>query len=192
MQFLVKVADESDLPYAKDVCDAILESSKASGAGIAKRTPEYIERKILNGQAVLAKTLDGTFAGFCYVETFGHGKYVANSGLIVAMKLRQHGLAFAIKNKAFQLSRSLFPDAKLFGLTTNCSVMGINSRLGYKPVSYAKLTDDEKFWDGCKSCAHYETLISKDYKNCLCTAMVFDPEPKVYPDTVKHIEYVNT
>ncbi|MEO6188665.1 MAG: GNAT family N-acetyltransferase, partial [Ginsengibacter sp.] len=45
----------------------------------------------------------------------------------------------------------------------------------YEPVTYSELTDDENFWAGCKSCVNYDILISKERKNCMCTAMLFDP-----------------
>jgi hypothetical protein len=69
----------------------------------------------------------------------------------------------------------LYPDAKVFGLTTGLAVMKINSELGYEPVTYSELTQDEAFWAGCKSCINYEILTQKQRKHCLCTAMLFDP-----------------
>ena len=53
--------------------------------------------------------------------------------------------------------------------------MKINSGLGYKPVTYSELTDDESFWKGCESCVNFPILQSKNRSNCLCTAMLFDP-----------------
>jgi ribosomal protein S18 acetylase RimI-like enzyme len=86
------VANESHFKYAQDICDTIEESAKVRGTGIAKRTPDYIQKKLHNGNAVIA--LDGDiFAGFCYIEVWGHGKYVANSGLIVHPSFRGRGLA---------------------------------------------------------------------------------------------------
>lgn len=187
MKIVVKVAEVTEKLFAADICQEIESSAKARGTGIAKRSVEYIESKIESGRAVIAKTEQNEFAGFCYIETFGHGKYVANSGLIVASVFRNQGLASAIKKKAFELSRALYPEAKLFGLTTNCSVMSINSDLGYKPVTYNKLTDDENFWNGCKSCVNYPTLMQKEMKNCICTAMIFDPDLYKNP-IVKNIE----
>lgn len=150
-------------------------SAKARGTGIAKRSPDYIAQKMLEGKAVIALHQDGTWAGFCYIETWGHGKYVANSGLIVSPELRKSGLARQIKQKIFELSRTKYPDAKIFGLTTALAVMRINSGLGYKPVTYSELTDDEEFWKGCRSCVNFEILQSKNRTNCLCTAMLYDP-----------------
>lgn len=151
------------------------ESAKARGTGIAKRSPEYIERKIDEGKAVIAVTEDGTWVGFCYIEAWEHEKYVANSGLIVSPAFRKTGIATEIKQKIFALSRKKYPDAKIFGLTTGLAVMKINSDLGYEPVTYSELTNDEEFWKGCKSCINYEILMSKNRKNCLCTGMLFDP-----------------
>jgi hypothetical protein len=152
------------------------ESAKARGTGIAKRSPDYIRQKMEEGKAVVALTRTGEWAGFCYIETWSHGEYVANSGLIVKPTLRKSGLAKMIKHKIFELSRTKYPDAKIFGLTTGLAVMKINSDLGYEPVTYSELTQDEAFWAGCKSCINYEILMSKERKNCMCTAMLFDPK----------------
>jgi len=151
------------------------ESAKARGTGIARRSPEYIQQKMLQGHAVIAFSPDGAWAGFCYIESWSHGAYVANSGLIVSPAFRNTGVARSIKQRIFQLSRSKYPKAKIFGLTTGLAVMRINSDLGYKPVTYSELTQEESFWNGCQSCTNYEILMSKERKNCLCTAMLFVP-----------------
>jgi len=174
--FNVLVANGQHLKYALQICNEMEASAKARGTGIAKRSPDYVAHKMLEGKAVIALHTDGTWAGFCYIETWGHGKYVANSGLIVSPELRKSGLAKQIKQKAFELSRTKYPAAKIFGLTTALAVMKINSDLGYRPVTYSELTDDEAFWQGCKSCVNYEILTMKGRTNCLCTAMLFDPE----------------
>ena len=177
-QFAIVAATEKHLSYSQQVVDLIAESAQKRGTGIAKRSPEYIESKMLEGKAVIALSSSDELAGFCYIESWGHDLYVANSGLIVSENFRNQGLAQKIKEKAFKLSRRRFPDAKLFGLTTSLAVMKINSDLGYRPVTFSELTDDEKFWNGCKSCVNYEILESKEFKNCLCTGMLFDPEEK--------------
>ena len=141
------------------------------------------------GKAVIAFTEDGVWAGFCYIETWSHGKYVANSGLIVSPQFRKGGLAKLIKKKIFALSRKTYPEAKIFGLTTGLAVMKINSELGYEPVTYSELTQDENFWAGCKSCVNYEILMSKERKNCLCTAMLYDPKDHYEPaETKEHFD----
>jgi hypothetical protein len=176
--FIIRVATKAQLNYCQDIVNEIDETAKAKGTGIARRTVEYITSKINEGKGIIATHKDGTWAGFCYIETWGHGKFVANSGLIVAPKYRKTGLATAIKQQAFVLSRQKFPDAKLFGLTTGLAVMKINSILGYIPVTYSELTDDKEFWKGCQSCENYSILTSKEFKNCLCTAMLYDPKVK--------------
>ena len=156
--------------------------------------PEYVANKMLEGKAVIAFNKNGTWAGFCYIETWSNGTVVANSGLIVSPKFRKEGLAKAIKERIFELSRSKYPEAKIFGLTTGLAVMKINSDLGYEPVTYSELTQDEAFWAGCKSCVNYDILMSKNRKNCLCTAMLFDPAEK-HPereDKVKKIMHKAT
>src|SRR5689334_3510552 len=156
-------------------------SAAARGTGIAKRSPEYIEQKMDEGKAVIALMPDGKWVGFCYIETWSHGEYVANSGLIVAPEFRKSGIAKAIKKRIFNLSREKYPDSKIFGLTTGLAVMKINSDLGYEPVTYSELTQDDAFWSGCKSCVNYEILMSKERKNCMCTAMLYDPKDHYEP-----------
>lgn len=160
-------------------------SAKARGTGIAKRSPEYLMTKMEEGKAVIAFTEDGTWVGFCYIETWSHEQYVANSGLIVSPAFRKSGVAKAIKKAIFDLSRSKYPEAKIFGLTTGLAVMKINSDLGYEPVTYAELTQDEAFWAGCKSCQNYDILMSKERKNCFCTAMLYDPANHYEPQETK-------
>jgi len=189
MDFQIILADKSHLDFANIICEEYESSAKARGTGIAKRTPEYVREKILEGKAVIAFNADGIWAGFCYVETWGHGEYVANSGLIVSPNFRNAGLAKAIKKKIFELSRQKFPDAKIFGLTTGLAVMKINSELGYEPVTYSELTQDDAFWAGCKSCVNYDILMMKERKNCMCTAMLYDPKDHYEPaETKEHFD----
>jgi GNAT superfamily N-acetyltransferase len=171
---VIKAAPEHKR-YAADISEMIDRASADKDSGLAKRSASYLEQKIEAGTSVIA-FVDGAPAGFCYVETWGHGKYVANSGLIVAPRYRGLGLAKKIKQEAFQLSRKLFPQAKLFGLTTSLAVMKINSSLGYKPVTFSELTHDEAFWKGCQTCLHYDILQRTQRKSCLCTGMLYDPQ----------------
>ncbi|MDE6183579.1 MAG: GNAT family N-acetyltransferase [Rikenellaceae bacterium] len=173
--FEVSFANESHTSFAQAICDEMAESAKARGTGIARRTAEYVAGKMRDGKAVIAFHKDGRWAGFSYIETWGHGEYVANSGLIINPEFRRLGLAKAIKTKTFALSLYRYPKAKLFGLTTGLAVMKINSGLGYVPVPFSELTDDDSFWQGCQSCVNYPILESKQRKNCLCTGMIFDP-----------------
>jgi hypothetical protein len=192
--FDIQVATGQHVEYAQQICDEMAESAKARGTGIARRSPEYVADKMLEGKAVIALYKDGTWAGFCYIETWSHGDFVANSGLIVNPEFRKVGLAKAIKEKVFQLSRTKYPNAKIFGLTTGLAVMKINSDLGYEPVTYSELTQDEDFWAGCKSCVNFDILTSKNRKNCMCTAMLFDPAEKTreYEEKVKKITHKAT
>lgn len=185
---IIKVATSADSIYAKQITDEMEASAKARGTGIARRSPEYVAQKMEEGKAVIALTHDGTWVGFCYIETW-EGEYVANSGLIVSPEYRKSGVAKAIKERIFRLSREKYPEAKIFGLTTGLAVMKINSDLGYEPVTYSELTKDEKFWEGCKSCVNFDILMSKERKNCLCTAMLYDPKDHYEPkETQEHFE----
>lgn len=161
-------------------------SAKSRGTGIAQRSPEYLQLKMSEGKAVIAITAEGNWVGFCYIEAWDHERFVANSGLIVSPEYRASGVAKSIKRKIFELSRLTYPDAKIFGLTTGLPVMKINSELGYQPVTYSELTSDELFWAGCKSCVNYEILLSKNKKNCICTAMLFDPKEKAKQKTAEN------
>jgi GNAT superfamily N-acetyltransferase len=174
MKITVVVASEKHLRYVQDINEAIDNAAKARGTGIARRTNEYIADKISHGKAIIALNRE-EFVGFCYIESWGHQKFVANSGLIVKESYRGLGIAKQIKKAAFDLSRVRFPDAKLFGLTTGEQVMRINTSLGYVPVTFAKLTDDEDFWAGCKSCVNYDILLRTNMTKCLCTGMIYDP-----------------
>lgn len=173
----VEISSSVHLKYVVQIQQEMYDSSQRRGTGIAKRSVAYLSKKISDGDAVIA-TENGEWVGFCYVETWSHGRFVANSGLIVSPKFRERGAATLIKNEVFRLSREKYPDAKVFGLTTGLAVMKINSNLGYRPVIYSELTQDEEFWNGCKSCVNYEILIQKERKNCLCTAMLFVPDNK--------------
>ncbi|WP_146947165.1 GNAT family N-acetyltransferase [Cyclobacterium qasimii] len=175
-KFIIKPAGEEHCQYAETITNEMEQSAQARGTGIAKRSPEYIKTKMREGKAVIALTNTGEWAGFCYIEAWGHGKFVANSGLIVSPNFRKFGLAREIKKEVFKLSRKKYPDSKIFGLTTGAAVMKINSELGYYPVSYSDLTTDEDFWKGCQSCVNYPILMSKNRSNCLCTAMLYEPK----------------
>lgn len=179
---VVRVAIPADIIYATVITDEMASSAQARGTGIAKRSPEYISQKMIEGKAVIALTKEDKWVGFCYIEAWGHEKFVANSGLIVAPEFRKSGIAKTIKQRIFALSRQRYPDAKIFGLTTGLAVMKINSDLGYEPVTYSELTDDDNFWAGCKSCVNYDILMSKERKNCMCTAMLYDPKDHYTPE----------
>ena len=173
----IVIANKSHSHYADTICETIAEAAKVRGTGIAKRKPEYIITKMENGNAVIA--LDGDkFAGFCYIEALSHGKFVANSGLIVHPDYRNIGLAKQIKKVVFDHSRKKFPNAKIFSITTGLAVMKMNSELGYKPVTFSELTTDQSFWDGCQTCKNYDVLQRTNQTMCLCTGMLYDPNSK--------------
>jgi len=171
MQIEILAAQPEHATFAQAICDLMAESAKARGTGIATRKPDYVAEKIASGKAVLA-LIDGELGGFSYIETWSHGRYVANSGLIVNPKFRRLGLARKIKAAIFNLSREKYPDAKIFGITTSLPVMKINSDLGYKPVTFSELTQDDAFWAGCQSCPNYDILLRNQRIMCLCTAML--------------------
>ena len=176
----IELAQAKHIKYAQTISVCIDDSAKVRGTGIARRTPQYIATKIENGNAVIALEGD-TFAGFCYIEVWGHGKFVAHSGLIVAPEYRGKGLAKKIKGEVFNLSLKKYPEAKVFGITTGMAVMKINYEVGYKPVHFSELTDDPDFWKGCQTCKNYDVLTRTERQMCLCTGMLYDPNKKNKP-----------
>lgn len=174
-EITIQIACDKHIKYVQTILDTIEAAAKVRGTGIAKRSPEYVELKIREGKSIIALAGE-EFAGFCYIETWGNKQFVANSGLIVVDKFRGHGLAKRIKQMAFALCRHRYPEAKVFGLTSGAAVMKINTDLGYVPVTFAQLTDDEAFWRGCQGCVNYDVLTRTDRKYCICTAMLYDPK----------------
>uniref|UniRef100_A0AB33J956 GNAT family N-acetyltransferase n=1 Tax=Prevotella sp. GTC17259 TaxID=3236795 RepID=A0AB33J956_9BACT len=171
----VVVADPSHEVYVDIILKTIEDAAKVRGTGIAKRTHEYLATKMKEAKAVIA--LDGDrFAGFSYIETWGNKHYVTTSGLIVHPDYRGLGLAKRIKDMTFTLARKRWPQAKIFSLTSGSAVMKMNTQLGYHPVTFSDLTDDESFWRGCEGCVNRDVLHRTDRKYCICTAMLFDPE----------------
>ena len=187
----IAIASEDHLDFVPEIEKALRDASLQKGTAIAVRDRKYLAQKIKEGKAVIAFSDEGHWAGFCYIESWGHKKFVANSGLIVSSEFRGVGLAGEIKKRALELSKKLFPGAKLFGLTTSLAVMKINNGLGYKPVTFSELTDDNEFWKGCETCPYYDILVRTKRDDCLCTAMIMDPsaDKKVngsaHPATIK-------
>ena len=189
----VVVADESHEKYVDTILETISEAAKVRGTGIAKRTHEYLVKKMREAKAVIA--LDGDkFAGFSYIETWQDKKYVTTSGLIVHPDYRGRGLAKRIKDMTFTLARIRWPHAKIFSLTSGAAVMAMNTQLGYKPVTFADLTQDEAFWKGCEGCVNVDILHRTERKYCICTGMLYDPEEylpaKISDDVLKRIKEI--
>ena len=189
----VVVADESHEKYVDTILETISEAAKVRGTGIAKRTHEYVANKMREAKAVIA--LDGDkFAGFSYIETWQDKKYVTTSGLIVHPDYRGRGLAKRIKDMTFTLARTRWPHAKIFSLTSGAAVMAMNTQLGYKPVTFADLTQDEAFWKGCEGCVNVDILHRTERKYCICTGMLYDPEEylpaKIPADVLKRIRKI--
>lgn len=187
----VFVAGEQHLKYAPFICQAIEKAAYERGTGIAKRDPEYIEKKMKDGKAVIALNGEGDFAGFSYIETWEHEKYVATSGLIVLPEYRMSGLAKKIKHATFLLARTRFPQSKIFSITTSLAVMKLNTNLGYKPVTFSELTTDETFWRGCQGCVNFDVLSRNNRRMCLCTGMLYDPEKTSDQQVLKNISIFN-
>ena len=182
----VMVADPSHEKYVDTILDTIEKAVKVRGTGIAKRTHEYVATKMKEAKAVIALYGD-EFVGFSYIETWGNKQYVTTSGLIVDPKFRGLGVAKRIKDLTFTLARTRWPHAKIFSLTSGAAVMAMNTQLGYHPVTFADLTDDEAFWRGCEGCINVDVLKRTGRKYCICTGMLYDPEehlPAKLPESV--------
>ena len=154
----VLVAGPEHEKYVDTILETIAEAAKVRGTGIAKRTHEYLTKKMLEAKAVIALTKDGRFAGFSYIETWENMQYVTTSGLIVHPDFRGHHVAKRIKDMTFTLARTRWPHAKIFSLTSGAAVMAMNTALGYQPVTFADLTEDEAFWKGCEGCVNVDVL----------------------------------
>ncbi|MEO0777667.1 MAG: GNAT family N-acetyltransferase [Bacteroidota bacterium] len=171
MEIQLLVASAEHVRYAPAICQLIETAAAQRGTGIAKRQVAYLAEKMREGKAIIALS-DTQLAGFCYVETWAHEQYVANSGLIVAPQFQGRGLARRIKKAVLDLSRQRFPRAQIFGITTSAAVLKINYELGYRPVTFAELPQDEAFWRGCVSCPNYDILQRHQRRMCLCTGML--------------------
>ena len=174
----VMVADPSHEKYVDTILDTIEKAAKVRGTGIAKRTHEYVATKMKEAKAVIALYGD-EFVGFSYIETWGNKQYVTTSGLIVDPKFRGLGVAKRIEDLTFTLARTRWPYAKIFSLTSGAAVMAMNTQLGYHPVTFADLTDDEAFWRGCEGCINVDVLKRTGRKYCICTGMLYDPEERL-------------
>jgi N-acetylglutamate synthase-like GNAT family acetyltransferase len=175
-RIIVRSATAADVVFADQIIQEMESSAIARGSGISKRSAASIIEKIDSGKAIVAVTEHGEWAGFSYIETWDNEKFVSNSGLIVSPKYRNQGIASQIKTQVFELSRSKYPLAKVFSITSGLAIMKLNTRLGFEPVTYSEVAQESRFWEGCKSCVNYNVLQSKNRCNCLCTAMVFDPK----------------
>ena len=171
----VVVAGPEHEVYVDTILQTIADAAKVRGTGIAKRTHEYLATKMKEAKAVIALS-GNTFAGFSYIETWGNKHYVTTSGLIVHPDYQGLGVAKRIKDYTFTLARLRWPHAKIFSLTSGAAVMKMNTALGYVPVSFNQLTDDDAFWQGCQGCINHDILEAKHRKFCVCTGMLWDPE----------------
>ena len=171
----VLVADTEHEVYVDTIINTIREAARKRGTGIAERTHDYVATKMREGKAVLALHGD-RFVGFSYIETWGNKHYVTTSGLIVHPDYQGLGVAKRIKDYTFTLARLRWPHAKIFSLTSGDAVMKMNTALGYVPVSFNQLTDDDAFWQGCQGCINHDILEAKNRKFCVCTGMLWDPE----------------
>jgi len=181
----IRIAMGYDMKYVYPILEEMERSAKARGTGIARRTPQSLCQKIYEGKAVIAIAVRAgdeaweEWAGFSYIESWSNGEFVSNSGLIVNPAYRQEGVAKAIKDEIFALSRRRYPRAQIFSITTGAAVMKMNHQLGFAPVTYPEITQEPRFWDQCRHCVNHAILESNQRKVCLCTAMLYTPGKEV-------------
>lgn len=168
-------ANESHKCYIPDILSAIYEASKVKGNSIVMRDPDYLALKMKEGKAVIALH-DGRFVGFCYLEAWQDGQFVANSGLIVKPEYRGHGVATRIKQQIFEICRTMYPEAGIFSITKSQAVIKMNTALGFERATYDQLTTDPKFWKGCDTCPNYSVLQANHGKDCHCIGLLYRPK----------------
>ena len=173
---IVRTATSQDAKYAYIILHEMIASAKARGTGIGYRPIEMIFEKMDNGEAIIATTNSGKWVGFSYVEIWEQGKFISNGGMIVSPEYREKGIATVIKKHIVELCRERFPQANIFSITSSAAIMKLNTRFGFTPVSFAEITNDKSFWNKCRNCVNYNILERKDFKNCLCTALLFNPQ----------------
>ena len=86
--FVIEIASDKHGDLAEGIGQAMSESAAQRGTGIGGRTPEFIRRKMRDHRAIIATSATGEWAGFCYYDVYEGGKYVSQSGLIVAPQFR--------------------------------------------------------------------------------------------------------
>jgi len=178
---ILRTATSKDAKYAYIILREMIASAQARGTGIGFRPVTSIYEKMDKGEAVIAVTKKSTSAGFCYIELWEQGKFVSNSGMIVSPEFRGRGIATEIKRQIFALCRSRYPQAHICSITSSSAIMKLNAKLGFVPVSFPEITKDKNFWNKCRHCVNYPILEGKNFKNCLCTALLYDaPKPENY------------
>src|SRR5476651_2659666 len=145
-RIIVRSAIPADVIFADQIISEMESSAIARGSGISKRSAASIIEKIDTGKAIVAVTENGEWAGFSYIETWDNEKFISNSGLIVSPLHRSQGIASKIKTQIFQLSRSKYPSAKVFSITSGLALMKLNTRLGFEPVTYSEIAQEPRFW----------------------------------------------
>ncbi len=71
MSVSIVVADSSHTVYAEKICELMYISAQERGTGIARRSPEYIAKKMSDGKDIIAIE-NGEAVGFSYIETWSH------------------------------------------------------------------------------------------------------------------------
>lgn len=182
-QINIQVATVIHTQYIAQICEQISLAAQKRGTGIAKRDPWVLYEKIMQGNAIIALH-EGRLVGFCCIQAWQDDSFVSHSALIVVPAYRISGVGTAIKKAAFDLARQKYPQAKIFGITTNPQVMKMNTLLGYEPTNFAAITTDSNFWQQCQGCPNYDILQRVNRSMCYCTAMLYTPpsNPKLLDD----------
>jgi len=140
---------------------------------IARRTPEWLARKIEMGRAAIA-TDGGELVGFGYWSAWENDTFISHSGLVVRPDHRGSGMGRKLKRVLFESSRRQLPKAALMSLTTSPQVRKLNLSLGFEIVALEELTKDPAFWEGCKSCRNFAGVQARG-ERCCCEGMLLRP-----------------
>jgi GNAT superfamily N-acetyltransferase len=170
---VVRLATDQDAKYALLITREMRASAIARGTGIAYRSAESICQKMSSGHAIIATTREGKWVGFSYIESWENGRFVSNSGMIVSPEYRKKGVAKVIKEQIMDLCHRCYPSAEVFSITSSSAIMKMNTKFGFAPVAFEEITRDRNFWNHCRNCVNFPILESKQFKNCLCTAMLY-------------------
>lgn len=174
--YIITLADDRHYEFSAGIAGAISDSAIRRGIEAPARTPDYILDKMKTGLAVIATDpLHEKWMGFSYLEVWDHKRYVANSGLFVPEEYRGIGIPRDIKAEIFRISRSRYPFARLFSLSTSPSVIKSNIELGFQLVTHQEILSDPWFSEGCNSWLNYAAMMTASETPLPHLAMVYDP-----------------
>ncbi len=173
-RIVVRVARPADRIHAAAASRLIRRAAVAHD--LAQRSAALLRDKIEHGRAAIA-LIDDELVGFGFFSEWESGEFVSHSGLVVRDDLRGKGLGRRLKRALLDASMRLFPRAKTMSITTSPAVLAMNASLGFVRVPLSRLTKDEAFWDGCRTCRNFAS-VRRAGKKCCCFGMLKAPAPR--------------